>query len=338
MAHKVFGSDDFQNGVNAPYCDIEEHCPHCDEVLPILIDFDQIHHFYVTCPTCGGRVLLCSLCEENCDQRDGVCQMSDPATNLRRLWAELGDIPINDRDEIEEPFLHFERGTDRFEIWHWFDDRYPGGVVALMQYNERDEQKAKKSVYELPKMVTDNPNGNFEVMLNLVYGKDGWSYIRHGEMDMPITDFCFKKLCPEFGCPAVAKIPMTNEEQDELLFDCVFDNCPVATVYAALSGYGHLRDRLRKHEDAMTNRVLTLEEVKAYCEGGADATPLWYDEKERSVSRWMVIDLPELTFGSTATVKRLVNSQFFEPTYGEKWRCWLRKPTKEEMEAALWEE
>ena len=68
---------------------------------------------------------------------------------------------------------------------------------------------------------------------------------------MPITDFCFKKLCPEFGCPAVAKITMTNEEQDELLFDCVFDNCPVATVYAALRGYGHLRDRLRKHEDAM---------------------------------------------------------------------------------------
>lgn len=85
------------------------------------------------------------------------------------------------------------------------------------------------------------------------------------------------------------------------------------------------------------NRVLTLEELKAYCEGGADATPLWYDEKDRYVSRWMIIDLPELAFGSTATVKRLVNSEFFEPTYGEKWRCWLRKPTKEEMEGTPWE-
>lgn len=84
------------------------------------------------------------------------------------------------------------------------------------------------------------------------------------------------------------------------------------------------------------NRVLTLEELKAYCTEGADATPLWYDEKERNVSRWMVIDLPELSFGSTATVKRLVNSQFFEPTYGEKWRCWLRKPTEEEMEETPW--
>lgn len=86
------------------------------------------------------------------------------------------------------------------------------------------------------------------------------------------------------------------------------------------------------------NRVLTLEELKAYCEGGADAAPLWYDSKDYSnVNRWMVIDLPELAFGSTATVKRLVNSQFFEPTYGEEWRCWLRKPTKEEMEGTPWE-
>lgn len=85
------------------------------------------------------------------------------------------------------------------------------------------------------------------------------------------------------------------------------------------------------------NRVLTLEEVKAYCEGGADATPLWYEGKDHSnVNRWMVIDLPELAFGSTATVKRFVNSQFFEPTYGENWRCWLRKPTEEEREGAPW--
>lgn len=259
MAHKVFGSDAFRNGGDAPYYDIEEYCPHCDELLPILVDLDQIHNFFVTCPKCGGKVLLCSLCRENCDQRDGVCQMSDPATNLRRLWAEFGDIPINDRDEIEEPFLHFEKGTDRFEIWHWFDDRYPGGVVALMQYNERDGQKAKKSVHELPKMVTDNPKGNFEVMLNLVYGKDGWSYIRHGERDMPITDFCLENFCRNHGCNVDSIIKSEDQQlKDEYIFDCVFDECPVATVYAALSGYGHLRDRLRKHEDAM--KVSTQEE------------------------------------------------------------------------------
>ena len=86
------------------------------------------------------------------------------------------------------------------------------------------------------------------------------------------------------------------------------------------------------------NRVLTLEELKAYCTEGADAAPLWYEDKDNGdVSRWMVIDLPELAFGSTATVKRLLNSQFFEPAYGENWRCWLRKPTKEERAGTPWE-
>lgn len=67
------------------------------------------------------------------------------------------------------------------------------------------------------------------------------------------------------------------------------------------------------------NRVLTLEELKAHCEGGTDATPLWYEDKDRSnVSRWMIIDLPKVPFGSTATVKCLLNSQFFEATYGKK--------------------
>lgn len=85
------------------------------------------------------------------------------------------------------------------------------------------------------------------------------------------------------------------------------------------------------------NHVLTLEELEVYCKGGADAAPLWYEQKNHSdVNRWMVIDLPELAFGSAATVKRLVNSQLYEPTYGEKWRCWLRKPTEAERRGTPW--
>lgn len=191
----------------------------------------------------------------------------------------------------------------------------------------------KKSVYELPKMVTDNPQGNFEVMLNLVYAKDGWSYIRYGDEDMQITDFCFKELCPKFGCPEFADQTMTSEEQDEFLSDCVFDGCPVATVYAALSGYGHLRDRLRKHEDAMTNRVLTLEEVDAHCEGGADAAPLWV-EFDGGTNGWVLIAPVRETRKMDFVSKLLVTMGIL---YGKEWRCWLRKPTEAERRETPWE-
>lgn len=196
----------------------------------------------------------------------------------------------------------------------------------------------KKSVYELPKMVTDNPKGNFEVMLNLVYGKDGRSYIRYSEDGtdgMPITDFCFKKLCPEFGCSAFADQTMTDEEQDELLFDCVFDNCPVATVYQALCGYEHLRDRLRKHEDAMTNRVLTLAEAQKKCQ---EDRITWYEPFRNESHAYPVYVAPIDPSDNLVDIYAFFTDTRKEADlYGKTWRCWLRKPTPKEMEATPWE-
>ena len=194
-------------------------------------------------------------------------------------------------------------------------------------------ENQKKSVFDLPKMVTDNPKGNFEVMLNLVYGKDGWSYIRYSEDGtdgMPITDFCFKKLCPEFGCSAFADQTMTDEEKDELLSGCVFDNCPVATVYAALSGYGHLRDRLRKHEDAMSNRVLTLEEV-------AKSEVMWYDDRLRTRAQVVILGWGRCEPDFTKLVDRC-GDEFYRKnaSYNDFWRCWLRKPTEAERRVTPW--
>lgn len=116
-------------------------------------------------------------------------------------------------------------------------------------------------------------------------------------------------------------------------YDCFDSYCSVGLTADVLAYIEQLESRAEPK-----NRVLTLEEVDAHCEGGADAAPLWYERKDHSnVNRWMVIDLPELTFSSATTVKFLVNSQFFEPTYGEKWRCWLRKPTEAERRETPWE-
>lgn len=133
-------------------------------------------------------------------------------------------------------------------------------------------------------------------------------------------------------CPGCGREMVLREDFHKFFFVCL--DCGWKSPYGQNEKEG-LDLALKRAEPK--NRVLTLEELKAYCTEGADAAPLWYEDKDNGdVSRWMVIDLPELAFGSTATVKRLMNSQFFEPAYGKNWRCWLRKPTTEEMEETPW--
>lgn len=81
------------------------------------------------------------------------------------------------------------------------------------------------------------------------------------------------------------------------------------------------------------NRVLTLEEVDAHCEGGADAAPLWV-EFDGGANGWMLIAPVRETRKMDFVSKLLVTMGIL---YGKEWRCWLRKPTKEEMEGTPWE-
>ena len=52
--------------------------------------------------------------------------------SLEIFWDKLGNIPVNDDGIIQEQFLWRPKGTDREDIWHWFDEKYPGGVIKLM--------------------------------------------------------------------------------------------------------------------------------------------------------------------------------------------------------------
>ena len=55
--------------------------------------------------------------------------MKKTLKELKQLWEEFGNVPIDNNDNIEKAFLDFPKGTDRFEIWHWFDEQCPNGVV-----------------------------------------------------------------------------------------------------------------------------------------------------------------------------------------------------------------
>lgn len=61
---------------------------------------------------------------------------------LKELWEKFGDVIINYDDPdypngiIENDWFIFNAGTEKLDIWHWFDDRYSGGVYKLMFPND----------------------------------------------------------------------------------------------------------------------------------------------------------------------------------------------------------
>lgn len=57
------------------------------------------------------------------------CQEPTILKTIEELWDNFSEIDIDNDDNITEPFLDFEVGTSRFDIWHWFDERCPNGVV-----------------------------------------------------------------------------------------------------------------------------------------------------------------------------------------------------------------
>lgn len=56
---------------------------------------------------------------------------------LEKLWDELTDIPMSENTNgelvLEEDWHVFPKGTEREEIWHWFDMTHTKGVGWLME-------------------------------------------------------------------------------------------------------------------------------------------------------------------------------------------------------------
>lgn len=59
-----------------------------------------------------------------------MCNISH--LKIREMWEEFKDVPVNEKDEIERDFYQWQSGTDRFEIWHWFDENHSTGLHTLM--------------------------------------------------------------------------------------------------------------------------------------------------------------------------------------------------------------
>lgn len=53
---------------------------------------------------------------------------------IKELWESFGEVPIDNDDRILEPFCKFPKGTDRFEVWKWFEEEFNVSVaIDLME-------------------------------------------------------------------------------------------------------------------------------------------------------------------------------------------------------------
>lgn len=67
------------------------------------------------------------------DALDVIETVSDRDSEIEALWQALSDVPMNpETEKMEAPFLAFPAGTDREEIWRWFDKRHSKGVGYLL--------------------------------------------------------------------------------------------------------------------------------------------------------------------------------------------------------------
>ena len=104
----------------------------------------------------------------------------------------------------------------------------------------------------MKRLTAEEPQDNFETMMNYVYSKDGWAYIRHDGVheDVPLTQWA-RRQCAARGCADEDLPGDTPEEIDEALCGCMMDcpDCPIALAYCFASQAVHLRDRLKRYED-----------------------------------------------------------------------------------------
>lgn len=96
----------------------------------------------------------------------------------------------------------------------------------------------------------------------------------------------------------------------------------------AIDSESAFRMALRRAEPK--NRVLTLEEV-------AKSEVMWYDDRLRTRAQVVILGWGRCEPDFTKLVDRC-GDEFYRKnaSYNDFWRCWLRKPTAEEMEETPW--
>ncbi|AZS26282.1 hypothetical protein [Vibrio anguillarum] len=48
------------------------------------------------------------------------------------LWNEFSLVEVDKKDQLESHWLHFNKGDDKTEVWHWFENSFGYPIATLM--------------------------------------------------------------------------------------------------------------------------------------------------------------------------------------------------------------
>ena len=125
----------------------------------------------------------------------------------------------------------------------------------------------------MKKIVTDTPQDNMEVMMNLAFVKDKEVWIRGGGddgEDCTLIDFT-NRMCASHDC-LFDITPNEIDEEDidntgDRLLECSMSGCPIGTAYFIAIQAAELRERLRKFENdsELDTKPAVIDNGKAFC-------------------------------------------------------------------------
>lgn len=140
-----------------------------------------------------------------------------------------------------------------------------------------------------------------------------------------LNDVCDEHKCDSFF-PRIEKESSCQQLSKAL---CGKENATLGEMLAAA-------EQLKQRAEPEI-KPLTLEELKTHCAKGRDAEPLWAEFREEcAISRWIFAVIPPDVFDRPVLSEWIATDR--SEKYGKEWRCWPRKPTKEQMAAEKWEE
>jgi len=123
--------------------DGEEYCPFCDDIFPFIFDYEQ-KDLEVTCPGCGRRMMLCSMCDEECDWVEKYgCRMdkSHVSESVVIYWPSGTAVYALGKKEAlftYEGVILLEKAIEQFSVWEaTFDHARIEDAKIMVRMNEK---------------------------------------------------------------------------------------------------------------------------------------------------------------------------------------------------------